>query len=413
MISVRSDERGQSTLVVALVLPVLLGFVGLGVDLGQLRYQQRKLQVVADAAALAGAGEIAAGSSSNVNYSASLAIANNNFVAGVNGNQNPAINLPPQSGPHAGNSKFVEVIISQNAPTYFMRILGVTSATISARAVGGLGSGTSCIYALAPTGTAFSASGGAVVNAGCGIYDNSNGSQAFVETGGSCVSTTQINVVGNYAMQPSSCNPPQTTPSIGAPAVSDPLAYVPAPSVGACDYPNGYTANGGTPTISPGVYCGGITVTAHALLKLNPGTYILNGGGLSVQGNSDVQGTGVTFYDTCTTGCVGGYQPIKLTGGSNTSLIAPTSGSLAGILFFQDRSTNSSAKNGIAGNGTTVFQGALYFPTTELDYTGGSTNTAYTIIVANNLMFAGNSSMNSDYSSLSGGSPIKRAALME
>ena len=417
MMRLRADECGQSTVVIALVLPVLMGFVGLGVDLGALRYQQRKLQVVADAGALAGAGEISTANPSNASYAASVAIARNNYVAGVNGNQSPVINLPPLSGPHTGDSNFVEIIISQNAPTFFARIFGVTSASISARAVGGLGSGSGCIYVLSPTGTTFSASGGAIVNSSCGIFVDSSNSQALSSSGGACVSAPQIGIVGGYSIQSNgSCNPPQTTPTTGMTPASDPLGYVQPPTWSSCTHTGTYSlSGGGNATIDPGVYCGGINVSGGSTLKLNPGTYILNGQGLNVSGGSNIKGSSVTFYNTCGSGCVGSYGPIQLSGGSTTTLSAPTSGSMTGILFFQDRSINSATPNTVSGGSGASFEGALYFSTTTLNYSGGSktSTAAYTAVVAKSVSFSGGSGFNSDYSSLSGGSPIKRPALME
>jgi uncharacterized membrane protein len=47
------EDSGQALVVVALGLVVLLSFLGLGLDMGQLRYQKRQLQRAADAAAIA------------------------------------------------------------------------------------------------------------------------------------------------------------------------------------------------------------------------------------------------------------------------------------------------------------------------------------------------------------------------
>ena len=52
-------ERGQSLVIFALALPVLLGFAALAFDLGQIQLDRRSEQNAADAAALAGARYIA------------------------------------------------------------------------------------------------------------------------------------------------------------------------------------------------------------------------------------------------------------------------------------------------------------------------------------------------------------------
>jgi hypothetical protein len=140
------------------------------------------------------------------------------------------------------------------------------------------------------------------------------------------------------------------------------------------------TANS-SQTIGPGVYCGGITVNKPATLTVSAGTYILLGGGLTVQGGGTItdNGAGVTFYNTYPTGSPNQYNTINITGGSTANLSAPAKGStsgIPGILFFQDRSSGGSnpqnQKNVIsASNGT--LSGALYFPTQNLVFEGNTT----------------------------------------
>ena len=52
------DDSGQVLIVVALCMVVLMAFVGIAVDVGSLRYEKRKLQLAADAAALAASLEV-------------------------------------------------------------------------------------------------------------------------------------------------------------------------------------------------------------------------------------------------------------------------------------------------------------------------------------------------------------------
>ena len=70
-------------------------------------------------------------------------------------------------------------------------------------------------------------------------------------------------------------------------------------------------------------------------------------------------------------------------------------------------------KDAVSGTSGTVLQGALYFLNDELDYSGGSVATAYTILVANIIHFTGPSVINDNYSTLSDGSPIRVASLGE
>jgi Putative Flp pilus-assembly TadE/G-like len=166
-------------------------------------------------------------------------------------------------------------------------------------------------------------------------------------------------------------------------------------------------------TLSPGLYYGGINISGNATVSFNPGTYVIAGGGFSVTGNSNLSGQGVTFY--LTTGS-GGYGPINITGNATINFSAPTSGSLEGILFFQDRSIPSgSAASTLVGNASSTFDGAVYLPTTGLTFVGNSSSGGYTFLIADTITMTGNSStsLGNNYSSLSDGSPVKSTALYE
>jgi hypothetical protein len=150
---------------------------------------------------------------------------------------------------------------------------------------------------------------------------------------------------------------------------------------------------------------------------VNPGTYILAGGGLNVSGNATLTGSGVTFYNTQKTGY--SYKPIFTQDQAVLSLKAPTSGTYEGILFFQDRSISSTAPNVIGadggGAGKGGLEGALYFKTTPVSLTSGQNQkVAYTIVIADTISVDVNTfNVTSDYSSLANGSPIKATVLAE
>src|SRR5947208_10449061 len=57
----RRNQAGQVLIGTAAAMVVLLGFAGLAIDMGTLRYQKRLQQTAADAAAIAGASNLAAG----------------------------------------------------------------------------------------------------------------------------------------------------------------------------------------------------------------------------------------------------------------------------------------------------------------------------------------------------------------
>ncbi len=83
----------------------------------------------------------------------------------------------------------------------------------------------------------------------------------------------------------------------------------PQPASGTSSATNYSLGNGNTATMGPGVYCGGITVGGAATLTLNPGTYIMNGGGFNVSNSGKVNATGGVFiYNTATGGQTAGSR---------------------------------------------------------------------------------------------------------
>jgi hypothetical protein len=294
-------------------------------------------------------------------------------------------------------------------------VLGVSTISVSARAVAYEGNGPNCIYVLNPTASgAFSANGNVTVASGCGLLVDSSSSTGLSIVGNVSISAPTIGVVGNYTTTGGASLTP--TPKIGVIAASDPLAYVQAPTVGSCAHTNfslnGTSGSSGSPyQLYAGTYCGGITVHGNAFLHFNAGTYVLAGGGMSVSTNTTMTGTGVTFYNTTGTG---GYGGISFSGSGTANLSAPTSGPLTGILFFQDRSIPSTgAASSFSGSSGSTFDGAIYFPTTSISFAGNSSASGYGIVVANQLTLSGNSSIGNNYSSLTGGSPIKGTILAE
>jgi len=406
----RDRARGQIVPLTGLALLALLALVAVAADTGYFFDYRRRMQTGADNAAMAGAAQLRRGASDGQIQTAALSgAASDGFSNGANDTQ-VTINHPPNSGYYAGNPRFVEAIISQPRPTLFMGILGFQTATVSTRAVAGAKAGPACIYAMDPTAaSAFNVNGGATVTASCGIVDDSNSSSAMNSSGGSStVTATSIAVAGNVT---GCCYFP--TPQTGVPPEPDPFAQRAAPAFSSgCDYTN-FKVNSGSPeTLTPGVYCNGITVNAGSVVTFSPGLYVLNGGGLSVTGNAVLHGTGVTFYNTGSESYA--YKPVAFSGGAVGTLSAPTSGPMEAMLFFQDRAIASKQTNTISGSSTLSLAGALYFPTTPLNFSGNSSgNAAYTIIVASTITFTGASRLNADYGSLQNGDPIMKVALGE
>jgi hypothetical protein len=424
----RKNEAGQAVIFALLAIFVLLGFAGLAVDMGVLRYDKRLQQTAADSAAIAGASNFAYG---GVTAGAQNASATNGFTNGTN-NVTVTVNTPPTVGPHAGAAGYVEVYVTAIQPTYFMKALGISHETITARAVatnlsGGAGSG--CLYTLGSSGNGIlmNGSGETISAPGCGIVDDAcltmNGSGLTISAasvGVSCTSPTYNGVSAPANVQ------------TGIPAAADPLAYLTPPS-STCTGNASVTINGShiTQTVAGGDYCGGITINgsgnnvtlnpgvfgsitingAGQNITFNPGVYVISGsGGVVDNGNSTMTGDGVMFYDA--------KGPLTLNGNNPLNFSAPTTsnsgtGAVAGLLFWQAPSdTNPITLNG--GNSAT-FNGIVYAPDAQVTINGKNVATAYAIVVAKSLTMNGNSTLNlsANASGLTPGSPIKNAVLVE
>jgi len=412
----RADE-GQALVLGALALVVLMLMAGLGVEVGFLRYQKQQMQKAADAAAIAGASELIYGTPALAIVAARNDAAANGFTNGNNG-ITVSVNIPPQSGPFTGDSSYVEVIVAQLQPSYFVAVGGYSAVNVRGRAVASsMGSASGCIYALDPTDPgSLVAAGSVAITSNCGIRVNSSSGSAFEKTGSGNIDVNYggVGVVGGvYEQGSGSISPPPVT---GIPPFIDPLAGLPAPTVGNCTYTGKQTIQLSGP-VPNGVYCGGISIATSGTVTFS-GLYILLGG-ISVAGtySPTLTGSNVTFYNTGNTTYQ--YAPVAITGSSSTALYAPTSGSLAGILFFQDRSIvgyccGPATVNTFDGSRGELYTGALYFPTTPISYTGNATYPPYTIIDAWQVKMVGTSAIKNNYTSLeSGASPISSAVLVE
>lgn len=428
LLQVLREDEGQALVLLGVSLLALLLMAGLGVDVGYLRYQKQQMQKAADAAALAGAAALNYGG--EYLLAARSDSAANGFIDGLNG-VTVAVNNPPASGPFTDNTDYVEVIVAQDQPTAFMRLAGFTKITVRGRAVAwSKGSSPGCIYALDAGGRdTYATSGPAQVNAACSILVNSANSGAYLDNGGACTVAQSIGVVGG--IDQATCGTP---PKTGIPRFTDPLVTLPPPAVKNCPYEpatyprgqctysptGGLKCNSGPVTLAPDTYCGGITINGGVgTANFGAGTYVLAGGGLTVHGGVDVIGTGVTFFNTLDSSRTIPYRPVVINPpGDNTRLSAPLAGPYEGILFYQDRALpflSLTQHNVISGGRNAFFEGTLYFPSTNLDFTGGgATNSNYTIIVAYTATLSGTSEFNSNYSVLSTGtSPIHSAVLVE
>jgi Flp pilus assembly protein TadG len=344
----------------AVVLTVLIGFLGLVIDGGFLLAGHRQAQSMADTAALAAAMDRLRGKPE-----ATATTTATTFVQTHNGQADATveINFRPTQGPYQGRDGYVEAIVTLPVHTFFMHVLGANpEQTVQARAVANWtelrvsGEGASVLdprCESAPGIAVSSNNSGLVVdggvfdnNGGGGVDENGNpvstscGTGVPAASGGSSganaigIRTTDFSVVGgvdnpdlfkNIKTGTSSPNILHT----GALPLPDLLASLATPSVangvtnekwGAISvsnnslnqtgtstadanqaYPNGFLdqdAGGMLVHMKPGIY-DAISITGGRI-KLDPGIYVIAAKGnsaLKITGGT-VTGNGIMFYNT-------------------------------------------------------------------------------------------------------------------
>ena len=281
-------------------------------------------------------------------------------------------------------------------PTTFMQILGQSTINIGAHAsVVSASDGLGCVLSLNPlaSGAATAQGTTSVKLNGCSLYDNSGNSTALTVGGSASVSADFVGVVGGIGSSTgiTTVNGLRT----GISPLADPYADVPAPTYSGCDQRN-FTAKN-TVTINPGVYCGGIGVNANAVLTLNPGLYILDGGGFTVNGGATVNGAGVTLYFTSSS--KRDWATVTINGNANVNLTPMTYGTTRGIVIFADRDTPQGTAFKFNGGSNQYFAGAIYVPTGAVNFAGGAdTSTTCTQVIGDTVTFVGNSNLAIDCS---------------
>jgi Flp pilus assembly protein TadG len=374
------EESGQTTVLLALCMTSLLGVMALSVDVGTFLHAKRMVQAAADSAAIAGAAEIHYESidKTTVTAAAKAAAKANGFTDGSN-NVTVTVNSidtgsGPVNGPHAGNTNYVEVVISQSRPTFFMSLFGQTSMGVAARAVAGLdglGTNNGCMFVMNPTAApAFEVKGSATVLAtACGVYINSSNGDALDFTGAAGTLTAKaIGIVGGY--EGGGATP---TPTTGVTPVTNPFGYLPSidPSTLTCTAVPAGKKGPGTLTltgpIGPGCWSGGNIVLSNA--TLSTGTYVFTGGDVTLDGTVN-SGTGGVTIDLDT-------GNLSENTGTVVNLSAPTTGTYANILFMAP-STNTNTITFDQGSASGTLSGDVYAPDMELflhdsggDHSGG------------------------------------------
>jgi putative Flp pilus-assembly TadE/G-like protein len=466
-----SSERGQVLITTAAGLFVLMAIAAIVVDLGMSWMLHRQEQNAADPGAIAAARWLrdpvtgaAKWDQTSAEGDACFYAQQNGFFEGdagcvvALGSGQLQVHSPPVSGPYTGSLGKVQVIISDTHPTFFGRVLGADTATVTTGAVAandadnGNSSSLIALQNVCQAGSAGSVSGGGTVNifpvtpdiAGgyvhvnspCGtstdnICSNGVGSSALQISG--TLTTPYAYVNGSCTYNGSGANGlicADASPCLEEDAVpmGDPLFDLPEPAP--ADFPNGFCPNGDEslpsattgcdlPTngpdgdvdcpkdvsgvnvcrLSPGVFYGGWTVGAKVRLELEPGMYILAGGGIKLSGTSssieavqDPSGIEARIMLFSTDGpmcatvaahCEGAITftaqqafKAKALNSATCGIVTPQACPWKGILLWQDGTVLKGAKAvTLGGQSSTILAGTIYAPASQVNITGGSATT--------------------------------------
>src|SRR3989441_6436124 len=114
-----SEERGQTLIIAGLLLTMLLGVVGLAIDIGWFELNLVRIQRAADAAALAGVVYLPGNLPAALNAARAEAT-KNGYTSGTGG-----VTVTPAQDPV--NKQMMNVTIQAPVQTYFARLLGVVT----------------------------------------------------------------------------------------------------------------------------------------------------------------------------------------------------------------------------------------------------------------------------------------------
>jgi Flp pilus assembly protein TadG len=409
---------GAMAVTVALMMTSLAGMVGLSVDLGDWYSTRRVMQSAVDAAAVGGAVALKNGDSSTQITEAATTDGGLNTTGFAASGTTLDITVNT-------TTNTVTATMTKTADLFLAALFLGSAPTISVTAKAGLVTTGQppCLLITSPAGSgAITLSGSSSIQAsGCGVVVNSTSNTAINLSGNTTIDSSSIcGPGGNTVTGSSTLNPAEKSCA----AQSDPLANLTPPSNvnSACQYTNYQISNnnqgsyinssgqtvlvnpggGGTITMYPGVYCGGINLSGssgQSNVSLSSGIYIVRNGQLETGNNSTVSGTGVGFW---LTGSGSGINISNGNGSTNLNITAPTSGAMEGIAIYQDQSEpTGTVTEGLAGNSTITFTGVLYFGNQNVTVNGSSEDqgAAFTSMVAYTLTYNGYSTLylNSNY----------------
>ena len=446
----RRTRNGQVLVIFAGGLVALLAIGALVIDLGFVFMIRRQEQNAADPGAIAAARYIRAGGGMTAMRSAACFYAQQNgffggpdSVTNCDDGNDPngtilRVNHPPSAaaGNLQGRLDMVEVILRRPHQTFLGGVIGISRIDVGSSAVAAFSNGDSnsnSLVALDPSSQCATAnvSGGAQVTI-TPVIDPSTGlafEGGYVHVNSSCGNPVNLNNAcgngeGNAALKIDGANSSLSAPkvfthgtctrannnSFNAPltedavVIGDPLATIPEPDfadypagvcLGTATTPTGPNSRGictfnsaGTYSLSPGIFYGGWDIRNNVTLHLQPGVYIIAGGGIKLNAGGSITSvstaTGlpapIMIFNTDNPAypCPGSpqyacQQSVDFTASSTLTVRGVASGPYRGILIWQDGTASGSNEPVTLGGQTNLnIAGTVYAPKALVTLSGGS-----------------------------------------
>ncbi len=370
-----ADSRGNIVISFVCAMPILMATTGIAIDFGTMTMKRATLQAAADEAAVAGAKQLTLASTTDIAVKSTVSSFLQNQLTGNDVGATNTTTIDRAKGA-------VKVEVSESWSPYFAQFIGTDITPIVARATAVVqGESRLCILTLNPTENhAFRMMNSAQVQAAsCGVFSNSVDPKGMFLQNFSIISAAIICSAGGVSAAKSQTS---VTPQSDCTPVPDPLTAQAIPTVGPCSATN-TSISSGTTTLSPGVYCGGLTISGTANVTFKPGLYVVKDAPFTISGSSVADGVDVGFY------LAGASAQVNFTGSAKINLSGSETGVMAGLLLFADPAQADGSTHVINATNVQTLTGTIYFPTGDLRVDPASatvaSNSAYTAIIVNRI----------------------------
>jgi Flp pilus assembly protein TadG len=378
--AVRADSSGGVAVMMGILLPILVGALGLGFEVSNWYRVTRGMQNAADAAAIAAATN----GSSNYDVEAKAVTAQYGFV---NGTKNVTVTAANTATCPSGGNTCYSVTITSQVPLFLVEVVGYKGNTAGEGAPGQLLSAKAvatqatlqvplCLLALGTSGTQDIVTNG-------NPKANMRGCSVMANTSARCNGS---NLKADYGLAHGTDNGCGVTQVSGVPQVADPYSGlagdIPTNTCGG-SYPQEPAKHGdpalpssnqwsGSKSVSGNVQlCGDLQLTGNVTINApDGGVLVIENGQLDTNGYTltTTSGSGLTVVFS---GANGGPYTHAPTGGGTIDIAAPTSGPWSGVALYQDPNLTTGVNISAAGNSPTWnITGLVYLPHSSVTLSG-------------------------------------------